>query len=65
MCQALGLPKTTVNTIWRKRETFKHQYEFSKICGDAKHSRTSSNKDVDVALLNGSSRRDSEVITFL
>ena len=51
VCQTLSLPKTTVNTIWRKRETFKRQYESSEICGDAKRSRTSSNKDVDAALL--------------
>ena len=43
VCQTLGLPKTMVNTIWRKRETFKHQYESSEICGDAKHSHTSRN----------------------
>ena len=27
ICHSLRLPKTTVNTIWKKREIFKCQYE--------------------------------------
>ena len=49
ICRSLGLPKTTFNTIWKKREMFK--YESFEVCGDAKRSRTSHNKDVDAALL--------------
>ena len=61
ICHSLGLPKT-VNTIRKKRETFERQYESFEVCGDAKRSRMSHNKDVDAALLDGSSRR--EVETF-
>ena len=51
VCQTLSLPKTTVNTIWKKREMFKRQYKSSEKCGDAKCSHTSTTKDADAALL--------------
>ena len=51
VCQTLGLPKTTVNMIWKKRDTFKRQFESSEVCGDVKRSMTSNHKDVDTALL--------------
>jgi hypothetical protein len=40
-----------MNTIWKKRDTFKRLFESSEVCGDVKRLRTSNHKDVDTALL--------------
>ena len=49
--QRLGLTKTTVNTIWKKKETLKRQFESSDYNDNCKRFRAANNKDIDDALL--------------
>ena len=49
--EQLSLPKTTVNTIWKNRETLKRQFESSDYSNDSKCFRPANHKDVDEALL--------------
>ena len=49
--EQLSLPKTTVNTIWKNRETLKRQFESSEYSNDSKRFRPANHKDVDEALL--------------
>ena len=51
VCQRLSLIKTTVNTIWRNRESFKRRLESTSFSADCKRIHFSSQKDVDAALL--------------
>lgn len=49
--QRLGLAKTTVNTIWKNRETLKRQFESSDFSEECKRFRPAKHKHLDSALL--------------
>ena len=49
--EQFSLPKSTVNTIWKNRETLKRQFESSEYSNDSKRFRPANHKDVDEALL--------------
>ena len=49
--EQLSLPKSTVNTIWKNRETLKRQFESSEYSNNSKRFRPANHKDVDEALL--------------
>ena len=47
----LNISKSTVNSIWKNRETLKRSYDSSEISVDCKRIRTSNFTQVDTALL--------------
>ena len=49
--QCLGLTKSTVNTIWKNKDTLKRQFESSDFNQDCKRFRPANYKNVDAALL--------------
>ena len=49
--QHLGLTKSTVNTIWKNKDTLKRQFESSDFNQDCKRFCPANYKDVDTALL--------------
>ena len=51
VCQRHSLSKTTVNTIWRNKETLKRIFSSSECSLECKRFRPSNQKDVDAALL--------------
>ena len=61
--QRLGLTKSTVNTIWKNKETLKRQFETSHYNSDSKRFRTANHKDIDEALLLWFKQARSENIT--
>jgi len=48
---SLGLTKSTVNTIWKKKDAVREQFESSELCKNAKRFRVAEHADVDAALL--------------
>ena len=49
--QHLGLTKSTVNTIWKNKDTLKRQFESSDFNQDCKRFCPANYKNVDAALL--------------
>ena len=51
ICKRLGLPKTTVSSIWKNRESLKRSFTSSELQSDCKRFRSSQFSDIDAALL--------------
>ena len=51
VCKRLNISKSTVNSIWKNRETLKRSYDSSEISVDCKRIRSSNFTHVDTALL--------------
>ena len=51
VCKRLNISKSTVNSIWKNRETLKRSYDSSEISVDCKRIRSSNFTQVDTALL--------------
>ena len=51
VCERLNIPKTTINSIWKNRESLKRSFESSEFNTNCKRFRTSNYTDIDAALL--------------
>ena len=52
ICARLNLAKSTVNTIWKRREDFKRKLDHEDVSADCKRVRFSTHHQLDKALLN-------------